>query len=80
MKVFALVIKDADLSVEIFTDYHKAQMAAVSYCEQCWDTEEMGIMGDLYNDDIIERYQEYCPDTKIYIVERTVDTDSKTIL
>ena len=79
MKVFVLVIKDGDLSAEVFSTYYNAQCAAANYCEEAWDP-AWGSYEELYVDDMIEFYQQNSPDTKIYIVEREIDKDTNTCL
>lgn len=78
MKVFALVIQDGDLSVEVFSSYHNAECAAANYCEEAWDPDWQSHEG-MYNDHIIEFYKENTG-ANIYIVEREVDKDTNSCL
>lgn len=79
MKVFVLVIKDGDISAEVFSTYHNAQCAAANYCEEAWDPNWQP-HDEMYDDHIIEFYQDNCPDSEIYIVEREIDKDTNTCL
>lgn len=75
--VFVLLIQDSEnISADVFSDKYQAQLAASSYCEECWDpawgsTEEFDVS------DMIQYYQENT-DAKIYIVERTINVDSQS--
>lgn len=75
--VFVLVIKEKiGFSADVFSNYDKAANAGAEYCIDNWEFEESYDFMD--SEEIIEFYNTHDTDTEIYIVERNIDTDTRS--
>jgi len=76
--VYALVIREgACVAADVFSTRELAAQAGADYCLNLW---ENGSYDNLSNEEIIEKVVEENPDVWVWIVERTIDTDSQKFI
>lgn len=76
--VHVLVIREGTaIAADVFSTRELAAKAGAEYCLNVW---EYGDFSGLTDDEIIEQFTEENPDVWVWIVERTIDTDSQKFI
>lgn len=79
-KVFVLAIREgANLATDVFSTKQLALDAAAAYCINLWE-DQWEEYSNLSDTEVIQYYVENDPNTDIWIVERTIDTDSQKFI